>query len=115
MDERWIEFLLLQYAPPSQHPTNIGVLVWDAAAEQLLWKIHHPDNYTVNAEDYEYLTLLSGTLAQLSDDLGPKDLLAFLETTLSNILLLTQRQRASGKNAEEVLYRLFRDYVSHCK
>lgn len=104
------EFLVLRYTPPGEQAKSIGVFVWDSFEEQLLWWIS-PDA-GVDEFDRRYLQDLSSDFVDKVAELGPKQLLHYLETTLSNVLLLTERQTIASSSAEHALSLLIKQYLN---
>ncbi len=106
-----MQFLLLQFCPPSVDTRTIGVFLFDPVAKSLTWKLRDDWAGFAGAEDVEYLSYLAADLVKYARDMGAEQFLAYLEDTLSNILRLTGRREIEVVDPELALEQLFAEHV----
>lgn len=105
------EFVVMRYEAPGKPPVNIGVLLYDAREEGALY-IRFPDVWHgVDRDDVEYLSSLGAYLQDLATDRGPLQLLEWLESTISNILTVSQRTPIVCTDPVATIQQLFHRHV----
>jgi len=109
------EFVILRLALPARPACNIGVLLLDPETGRVFPKLR--DDWDELAEEED-----AGVLRHLRDDLdlkiremGGETLLRTLEDTLSNSLLITEREPVQVESFTRSLNRLFAEHVQRPK
>lgn len=105
------QYSLLQLALPAQPIRNIGVLLFDPARGELFHKLMPDWEKVAGPEDVELLSRLDEDFQSKIREMGGAQFLSSLEDTLSNSLLLTERQAVSVSDFETALDRLFAEHV----
>jgi hypothetical protein len=104
-------YSVLQLAPLRRDVIPIGVLIYDPAQNRLLTRFR-TDWSEIDEENIEVLQQLADDLRDKSAEMGPLKLLAHLEDTLSNIILISERQDFPADSDPEVeIDRLFARHV----
>src|SRR5215813_11895402 len=85
-------FSLLQLALPARAVVNIGVFLLDPAADRLYMKLRSDWSGVAGPEHVEVLETLGGDFEAKIADMGGDAFLRSLEDTLSNSLLITNRE-----------------------
>ena len=96
---------------PGSGPKNAGVLLEDPATDRL-WVRFRRDWQEFAPEEAEVLEALEYDLAAKAQELGAKELLRYLEDTLSNVLAVTGQSEILVDGFEQALARLYREHVT---
>ena len=101
------EYVIVQFAGPGRPVTDIGILLLDPSSDRLYFRFR--DNWAsiADADDVEVLSLLAADLARKAREMGGRELLEWLEDTLSNALQLTERRRVHVTDFDSCLADLF--------
>ena len=80
----------LGYCAPGKSPTIVGILVNDEVQNRL-W-LEFPDNIEefIEPDDIEVFGALAHDLRDKAEEMGPSQLLRYLQDTLSNTLLISE-------------------------
>src|SRR5260370_15079539 len=105
------KYSLLQMALPGESPRNIGIFLLDTATGQLYKKLRRDWSAIAGPESVEILERLDEDFKIKIDELGGDVFLQGLEDSLSNFLLINDRQDVSVSNFETALNRLFEEHV----
>src|SRR6266566_4113867 len=105
------KYSLLQMALPGESPRNIGIFLLDTATGQLYKKLRRDWSAIASPESVEILERLDEDFKIKIDELGGDVFLQGLEDSLSNFLLINDRQDVSVSNFETALNRLFEEHV----
>jgi phage repressor protein C with HTH and peptisase S24 domain len=109
---RSAKFSLLQLALPAKPPLNIGVLLLDLATDRLYKKLRRDWSSIADPENVEVLERLDEDFDARIAELGGEAFLRGLEDTLSNTLLITEREQVNVvSDFTTVLNRLFEEHV----
>lgn len=103
-------YMIITLELPGAGPTNAGVLLEDPATDRL-WIRLRRDWAEFAPEEAEVLSAMEYDLTMKAGELGAKELLKYLEDTLSNVLLLTDRREILIDDFERSLARLYRQNV----
>jgi len=95
---------------PGAGQLNAGVLLQDPSTDRL-WLRLRRDWEEFAPEEAEVLAALEYDLASKAQELGAKELLRYLEDSLSNVLLVTGRRDLLVDDFERALSRLYREHV----
>lgn len=95
---------------PGAGQLKAGVLLQDPATDRL-WLRLRRDWEEFAPQEAEVLAALEYDLASKAQELGAKELLRYLEDSLSNILLVTDRREIVVDDFERTLSRLYRENV----
>jgi hypothetical protein len=93
---------LLSYAAPGQPVRPVGVLLFDSHTETLHWRVNEQWDFITEEFDREYLSVLSADIGTKAQEMGGTALLAYLEDTLSNVLLLSELPANDTLNTDPV-------------
>ncbi len=104
-------FSLLQLALPARAVVNIGVFLLDPAADRLYMKLRSDWSGVAGLDDVEVLEALSGDFDTKIGEMGGEAFLRSLEDTLSNSLLITNREPVMVSGFQKALDRLFEEHV----
>jgi phage repressor protein C with HTH and peptisase S24 domain len=104
-------FSVLQLALPSQPPRNIGVFLLDLGTGRLYKKLRRDWSAIAGPEHLEILELLDEDFTAKIEEVGGDVFLRSLEDSLSNFLVIEDRQDVSVSNFETALNRLFEEHV----
>jgi hypothetical protein len=104
--------LLLSYAPAGHPVRPVGVLFFDARTQILWWRLPEQWSFVSDDFDREYLSRLSADIAMKVDDMGGRELLAYLEDTLSNLLRLSELAPMPATDPDECLRAAYDRYVA---
>src|SRR5580693_9002298 len=85
-------FMILQLELPGADRVNAGVLLEDPATDRL-WVRLRRDWEEFAPEEAEVLAAIEYDLTTKAQELGAKELLRYLEDTLSNVLVVTDRRQ----------------------
>ncbi len=104
------QYMIITLELPGADRVNAGVLLEDAATDRL-WVRLRRDWDEFAPEEAEVLAAIEYDLASKAQELGAKELLQYLEDTLSNVLTLTDRREVLVNDFERALGRLYRENV----
>jgi hypothetical protein len=106
-------YSVLQFVPPGGESVTIGVIVFDPVAPRLVFRLRE-DYATFSApDDGEVLAELSDDLYEQAKIMGAEALLLYLEDTLSNTILISERHPIPlDGDADVVAEELFRIHAS---
>ena len=102
--------MLITLELPGADRVNAGVLLEDPATDRL-WVRLRRDWEDFAPEEAEVLEAIEYDLASKARELGAKELVRYLEDTLSNTLMLTDRGEVLVDDFERALGRLYRQHV----
>src|SRR5262245_61819601 len=109
---RSANFSLLQLALPAKPPVNVGVLLLDPVTDRLYKKLRRDWNSLAGAEDVEVLERLDEDFDIRIAELGGEAFLHSLEDTLSNTMLVAEREQVNVvSDFNTALNRLFEEHV----
>ena len=80
------QYSLLEVALPDQDVQPAGVLLFDPAENRLEFRLRRDWEHIAEPEDAEVLSLLEDDLSAKASEMGPGELLRYLENTLSKVL-----------------------------
>jgi SOS-response transcriptional repressor LexA len=103
-------YMLLTLDLPGVGRMNAGVLLEDPLTDRL-WVRLRRDWDEFAPEEAEVLSAMEYDLASKAQEMGATQLLRYLEDTLSNTLLVTDRQQVLVEDFERALARLYREHV----
>lgn len=103
-------YMIITLELPGTGPISAGVLLEDPATDRL-WVRLRRDWEEFAPEEAEVLSAMEYDLTAKARELGAKELLKYLEDTLSNILLVTTRHEILIDDFERALARLYRENV----
>jgi SOS-response transcriptional repressor LexA len=103
-------YMIITLELPGAGRINAGVLLEDPATDRL-WVRLRRDWEEFAPEEAEVLAALEYDLRAKAQELGAKELLRYLEDTLSNVLALTDRSELQIDDFERALARLYRENV----
>ena len=104
-------FSLLTLSLPGRPEEPAGVLVYDAPQERLAVKLRRDWQLLASEDDAQILSGLEAHLKQLSLEMGAASALAWLESTLSNILTLSERREVQSSTIDFTLHQLYREHI----
>src|SRR5271154_7048790 len=104
------QYLIIALEVPGADRVNAGVLLEDPATDRL-WVRLRRDWEEFAPDEAEVLAAIEFDLRAKAQELGAKELLQYLEDTLSNVLLLTDRREVPVDDFERALGRLYREHV----
>lgn len=104
-------FSLLTLTLPGNPEEPAGILVYDPAAARLAVKLRRDWEGLASEDDAEILSGLEAHLKQLSLEMGAASALEWLESTLSNILTLSERREVQSSTIDFTLHQLYREHV----
>jgi SOS-response transcriptional repressor LexA len=104
------QYMIITLELPGVGRVNAGVLLEDPASDRL-WVRLRRDWEEFAPEEAEVLAAIEYDLAAKAQELGAKELLRYLQDTLSNVLLVTDRREVVVDNFERALGRLYRENV----
>ena len=103
--------MLLEVAPPGRARQAAGVILIDPATDRGWARLREHFEDIADAEDAEILPALVDGIRERLSSLGAAAALADLEQSLSNILLVSERQEVAVDAFTRVLDQLFEEYV----
>lgn len=103
-------YMILSLELPGAGRRNAGVLLQDPSTDRL-WVRLRRDWQEFAPEEAEVLAALEYDLTAKAQEMGAAQLLRYLEDTLSNTLLATDRRDFLVENFEQALARLYREHV----
>jgi SOS-response transcriptional repressor LexA len=104
------QYMIITLELPGADRVNAGVLLEDPATDRL-WVRLRRDWEEFAPEEAEVLAAIEYDLAAKAQELGAKELLRYLEDTLSNVLMVTDRREVLIDDFERTLGRLYRQNV----
>ncbi len=104
-------FSVLQLSLPSKAPLNVGILLIDTGTGRLYKKLRRDWRSIADQETAEVLEALDQDFSLKIDEMGGSAFLESLEDTLSNLLLITDREPLTVSNFQTALNRLFEQHV----
>ena len=109
------EYLVLRADLPGVDPENIGILLLDSKANRLYCRMRR-DMHEFAEVDADWFEHLADDIREKSQELGAQQYLAWMESTLSNILLISERERIPVDDFEKTAARLYACllYTSGC-
>ena len=103
-------YMIITLELPGAGPMNAGVMLEDPATDRL-WVRLRRDWEEFAPEEAEVLAALEYDLTAKARELGAKELLRYLEDTLSNVLVVADRGEVLVDDFERALSRLYRENV----
>jgi SOS-response transcriptional repressor LexA len=116
------ELRLLEVCLPGKPAETCGVLLHDPGSGELAMRLRRDwDALTSDGNDLEVLESLARDLEAKAAEMGAEALLAYLDSTLSNVIRVTEPERVLVGNLRGALNRLYerhvaasvREYVTH--
>lgn len=104
-------YSLLTVHLPGREDAVAGVLLEDPAADQLHVRLRR-DWDTIAPEESDVLSALEDDLVAKARESGAAGLFEYLETTLSNVVRISDRREIIVGNFEHMLGRLYREHVA---
>jgi hypothetical protein len=104
-------YMLLMFVSPGKLPKPIGVLLCNLEQGEFYWRFREDWCNIADPDDAEVLGCLAEDFAQKVQETGPETFLAFLEDTLSNCLLLTDRNAIPIEEPQKTIDTLFETLV----
>src|SRR5258708_6619485 len=96
---------------PERDRATLGVLLQDPASDALYLRFRRDWEELANGEDSEVLSLLAADLGQKAAEMGAEKLFAYLESTLSNAVIVSDREPVLVEDFSRALDRLYRIHV----
>lgn len=103
--------VLLRLALPGRPVHDVGVLLLDPSSGRLHLRLRSHWDDLADADDAEYLAALDEDFRQKVEEMGGQRFLESLEDSLSNILLLTDRETVAVDSFSRVADQLFERHV----
>lgn len=104
-------FSLLEVMLPGRDPLIAGVLLHDSARDRLYLRMRRDWEDVAGAADAEVLSLFEADLQGKAGEMGAESLLKYMESSLSNLLLIGERRDTPVADFSRTLNRLYRTYV----
>jgi SOS-response transcriptional repressor LexA len=104
------QYMIITLELPGANRVNAGVLLEDPVTDRL-WVRLRRDWEEFAPDEAEVLAAIEYDLAAKAQELGAKELLRYLEDTLSNVLMVTDRSEVLIDDFERTLGRLYRQNV----
>lgn len=105
-------FSLLTLALPGRPAEPAGIIVYDAETEKLGVKLRRDWNQIASADDAEILSGIETHLQHLSSEMGASGAMEWLESTLSNVFQLSERNEVKSNALDFTLHQLYREHVA---
>ena len=105
------EYVLLQLVLPARSKSTVGVMLVDPAADRIYLKLREDWDQLAGEDDAEVLCRLQSDFEAKGRELGAQAFLRSLEDSLSNTLLITERESVPAANFPRALERLFDQHV----
>lgn len=105
------EYIVLQLSLPGREVSNIGILLYDPAANRLYSKLRQSWEDIADEADIEVLEHLDRDFSDKIEEMGGEAFLADLEDKASNALLVTARARIAVSDFRRSLEALFEQHV----
>lgn len=103
-------YMIITLELPGAGPMNAGVLLEDPSTDRLWVRLRRDWDEFV-PEEAEVLSAMEYDLAAKAQELGAKELLRYLEDTLSNVFVVADRGDVVVSDFERALARLYRENV----
>ena len=110
-ETRRAEYSVIQLVLPGRRPVSFGVLLHDPATGELHYRFRDDLEDLADPEDAEVLSLLAEDLSVRLRELGGRQVLEWLEDSLSNVLRIADRRPVAVRDFRFALERLYRDQV----
>jgi SOS-response transcriptional repressor LexA len=110
-ETRRAEYSVIQLVLPERRPVNFGVLLYDPASGELHYRFRDDLADLADPEDAEVLSLLSEDLSVRLREMGGRQVLEWLEDSLSNVLRIADRRPVAVRDFRFALERLYKDQV----
>jgi phage repressor protein C with HTH and peptisase S24 domain len=105
---RIARYSLVQAESPEQGLVKIGILLEDPETDTLFLRFRRDlESLTDDEEDRAVLAALADDLAEKAREMGARKLFAYLESTLSGSIRITDREEAMVEDFERALNRLY--------
>jgi phage repressor protein C with HTH and peptisase S24 domain len=104
-------YCVVQAEIPDQDLVNLGVLLRDPQTDALYVRLRRDMQSLAEEEDLEVLEALAADLTAKAGEMGAEKLLAYLETTLSATIRVTDQETVLVDNFTRALDRLYRKNV----
>ena len=104
------EWLLIMICPPAGQPEPAGILLLDRASNQLFFRLKG-DLHTRDEDIDMVWEQFAEELALRASEEGAAELVAWLETTFSNVFRVSDLHTLLTPNASEALASLYEDHV----
>jgi hypothetical protein len=104
------EFLIVLAALPGAPAQNIGILLLDPDANRLYSRFRR-DTEEYAGGEADWFELLADDVIAQSRELGAREYLAWMETTLSHVLRISERESVQVRDYEKAADRLYREHV----
>lgn len=108
---RSAEYVIVQAALPGRAPENIGILLIDPDDNSVHLKFRR-DWEEFAGEEADYFEELAGGLEAVARDLGGREMLAYFEEKLSDVLGFSERDTAVMLNPESAVIRLYQQHIT---
>ncbi len=105
-------FSLLTLALPGRPAEPAGVIVFDPETEKLGVKLRRDWNQIASPDDAELLSGMETHLQQLSTEMGARGAMEWLESTLSNVFQLSERNEVQSSALDFTLHKLYREHIT---
>jgi SOS-response transcriptional repressor LexA len=106
------EYLLIEAAPPGEPRSVVGVLLIDREMNRLHLRFRRDwEELFTDPENVEYFSAVEDDLEARGATLGAADLVREMEDSLSNAVLVTDRERVLVEDWDKALARLYRRHV----
>lgn len=106
-----MQFSVLTVALPGRPLEPAGVVVYDSENGQMGVKLRRDWREIAEPDDAEILSGMEGHLKQLSSEMGAGPAMEWMESTLSNILLMGERSEVKSSGIDFTLHQLYREHV----
>ncbi|MBM3766750.1 MAG: S24 family peptidase [Acidobacteria bacterium] len=108
---RPMEYVILQVCLPGRSAENAGVVLLDTTTDIAYVKLRR-DWDSFASEEADVLSELENTLEAMARESGGNALLRRIEDMLSNLVLMTDREKTIAADPEARLRRLYRENVN---
>jgi len=108
---RPMEYMLLQVRLPGCSAENAGVVLLDTTTDNAYVKLRR-DWDSFASKEADVLSELENTLEAIAREQGGGALLRFMEDSLSNLVIATDREKTIAADPEARLRRLYRENVN---
>jgi SOS-response transcriptional repressor LexA len=105
------QYSVVELALPGRRPIPFGILLYDPAGDRLYHRFRDEMGDLADPEDAEVLALVSEDLTARIREQGGRQVLEWLEESLSNVLRISDRRPAAVRDFPFALERLYRDRV----
>ena len=105
-----LTWFMLRYTAPGREPEPIAVLLFDPERDVLSFRFLENFNH-FSEDDLDYLESLADGISAMVVDFGATKLLEYLQSTLSNVLLISDGETVEALDPDLELDRLFSLHV----